>query len=182
MFYVLCLFLTGKHKSIVSWLNIYMYFCFESITFCCLLLFILICFMNFRYRKSSQIWSLFLACVLCSMRWHGLKKVKDRKRTTILVIILLSIIFVIIINCSLVSSFIQVSLANTPNFFFQKKWSNGSWGNGWPWVYTSNCTENPISSTSSQLLWPAWVSFCPFCCHSLILKLLISNCLIGRWF
>ena len=37
VFYVLCLFLTGKHKSIVSWLNFYVSG-FESITFSCLFL------------------------------------------------------------------------------------------------------------------------------------------------
>lgn len=100
--------------------------------------------------------------MLCLMRWPGLKKVKDRKRTiVVVVVILLSIIFIIVINCSFVPSFIQVWLANTPSFLFQKTWSNGSWGYGWPWVYTSNCAENPISSTCSQLLWPAWVSLYP---------------------
>ena len=57
------------------------------------------------------------------MRWHGLKKMKDCKRIAVVVVILLSIFFITIIDLSLVSSLIQVSLANTPNnyyFFFQK--------------------------------------------------------------
>lgn len=167
------------------WLWIYYFFLFVFVVFWKKHTNNIACFSYFRYRKSSQIWNWFLACVLCLMRWHGLKKMKDCKRIAVVVVILLSIFFITIIDLSLVSSLIQVSLANTPNnydyFFFQKTWSNGSWGNGWPWVYTSNCAENPISSTSSQLLWPAWVSFCPFCLHFLIPKLLIPNCFMATW-
>lgn len=65
VFYVLCLFLTGKHKSIVSWFNIYMYFCFRIYYFL-LFAFVYAC-MFYVFKVQKKLSDLKLIPGMCAL-------------------------------------------------------------------------------------------------------------------